>query len=118
MARHPVQPSTDHRYGDSKCTGVSAHGSFGLVVKVGLMRELRVVLLHGCDAERGWKLFLKSHQELIDDRGIQWLWTLHTIRQALQHQDPAERKRCEKHIHDTLVEAAVVIGRRDSGSRS
>ncbi len=34
------------------------------------------------------------------------------------HPGPAERERREKHIYDTLVEAAVVIGRRDSNSRS
>ena len=117
MARHPVQPSTDHRYGDSKCTGVSAYGSFGLVVKVGLMRELSVVLLHGCDAERGWKLFLKSHQELIDDRGIQWLWTLHTIGQALQIQTRPSASGA-KTVFATLALAAVLIGRPDSDSKS
>ena len=92
-------------------------GTEPLLRVIEMMRELRVVLLHGRDAERGWQFFLSRHQKLVNDRGIQWFWTYHTSRQALQHPDPAERDRREEHIRDALRRAAVIVGHRDQDSR-
>jgi hypothetical protein len=51
---------------------------------IGLMPNLRVVILHGSAADKGWKLFLRQDLGLIQRRGIVWLSTYHTSRQALQ----------------------------------
>ena len=47
---------------------------------IGLMPRLRVVLVHGTEADKGWKLFLRENRDLIERRGIVWLSTYHTSR--------------------------------------
>ena len=44
---------------------------------IGLMPRLRVVILHGAAAAKGWKLFLREHHALIERRGVVWLETYH-----------------------------------------
>jgi hypothetical protein len=74
-----------------------------------LMPRLRVMLVHGTATDKGWKLFLREHLNLIDQRGIVWLSTYHTSRQALQTRDPVERKRREPHIRNACALAASVL---------
>ena len=59
---------------------------------IGLMPRLRVVIAHGTAADKGWKLFPKQNLDLIERRGIVWLSTYHTSRQALQTPDQVERE--------------------------
>ena len=76
---------------------------------MGLMPRLRVVLVHGTAADKGWKLFRREHLDLLEERGIVWLSTYHTSRQALQTRDPAERELREAHIRNTCVLGASVM---------
>jgi hypothetical protein len=62
-----------------------------------------VVTLHGAAAATGWKLFLRQHHGLIERRGIVWLETYHTSRQALQTPDPVERELREASIRKRLL---------------
>jgi hypothetical protein len=76
---------------------------------IGLMPLLRVVILHGSAADKGWKLFLRQNLDLIERRGIVWLSTYHTSRQALQTPDRVERDLREASIRNTLALSAAVI---------
>jgi hypothetical protein len=76
---------------------------------IDLMPHLRVVILHGTAAAKGWNLFLREELKLIERRGIVWLSTYHTSRQALQTSDPVERNLREASIRNTLALAASVI---------
>jgi hypothetical protein len=74
-----------------------------------LMPRLRVVLVHGGSADQGWKLFRREHLDVLETRGIVWLSTYHTSRQALQTPDPVERELREAHIRNTFAVAASVM---------
>jgi hypothetical protein len=73
------------------------------------MPRLRVVILHGAAAAKGWKLLLRQHHGVIERRGIVWLATYHTSRQALQTPDPAERELREASIRNAFSLAAAVM---------
>jgi hypothetical protein len=74
-----------------------------------LMPRLRVVILHGTAAAKGWKLFLREHHRLVEGRGIVWLATYHTSRQALQTPDRVERELREANIRNAFALAASVM---------
>jgi hypothetical protein len=76
---------------------------------LGLMPLLRVVVLHGTAAAKGWKLFLREHHGMVERRGIAWLATHHTSRQALQTPDRVERELREASIRNALALAASVM---------
>jgi hypothetical protein len=76
---------------------------------IALMPRLRVVTLHGAAAAKGWKLFLRQHHGLIERRGIVWVETYHTSRQALQTPDPVERELREACIRNAFSLAAAVM---------
>jgi hypothetical protein len=76
---------------------------------IALMPRLRVVTLHGAAAAKGWKLFLRQHHGLVERRGIVWLETYHTGRQALQTPDPVERELREASIRNAFSLAAAVM---------
>jgi hypothetical protein len=76
---------------------------------IGLMPRLRVVILHGTAAAKGWKLFLRQHRDLVERRRIVWLATYHTSRQALQTPDRVERELREASIRNTFALAASVM---------
>jgi hypothetical protein len=74
-----------------------------------LLPRLRVVLAHGTAAGKGWKLFLRENRDLIERRGIVWLATYHTSRQALQTPDRVERDLREASIRNAFTLAASVM---------
>jgi hypothetical protein len=76
---------------------------------IGLLPRLRVVMLHGGAADKGWKLFLRENLELVEQRGIVWLSTYHTSRQALQTPDRVERELREASIRNAFALAASVL---------
>lgn len=53
---------------------------------VALLPGLRVILLLGRDAQRGWRYVDATHPHLPEERGITVLPTFHPGRQALWHQ--------------------------------
>jgi len=80
-----------------------------------LMPRLQVVILHGNDATRGWKMFLRQHAHVVRTRGIESLGTYHTSRGALRsnHSTVEERlvesRRREDHIRTTFAAAARIL---------
>ena len=76
---------------------------------ISLMPRLRVVVLHGTAAAKGWKLFLREHHGMVNRRGIVWLATYHTSRQALQTPDRVERELREASIRNAFALAASVM---------
>ena len=64
---------------------------------------------HGLAAGKGWRLFLRENLGLIERRGIVWLSTYHTSRQALQTPDRVERGLRDASIRNALVLAAAVM---------
>ena len=76
---------------------------------IGVMPRLRVVIVHGTAADKGWKLFLRENRDLIERRGIVWLSTYHTSRQALHTPDRVERELREASIRNALALAASVM---------
>ncbi len=76
---------------------------------VELMPRLRVVLLLGNDTRAAWRLFLRQHGEFVAQRNLVALPTYHPSRQALQHPDPAERRRREDDIRSVLSRAAELV---------
>jgi uracil-DNA glycosylase len=74
-----------------------------------LMPQLRVILLLGKDAQRGWRLFTDKHPKLTSSRGVTALSTYHPSRRALQHRDHVERTRREDDIRATLQHAAMIM---------
>ncbi len=84
-------------------------GAVSLRVLISLRPRLRVVLVHGLAAGKGWKLFLRENLGLIERRGIVWLSTYHTSRQALQTPDRVERGLRDASIRNALVLAAAVM---------
>ena len=76
---------------------------------ISLMPRLRVVILHGTTAAKGWKLFLREHHGLVKRLDIVWLATYHTSRQALQTPDRVERELREANIRNAFALAASVM---------
>jgi len=74
-----------------------------------LMPRLRVVILHGSAAAKGWKLFLREHHGLVEGRGIVWLATYHTSRQALRTPDRGQGELREACIRNAFALAASVM---------
>lgn len=87
-----------------------------------VMRELRVVLLLGTDAQAAWRLMERQHGELIAGRRIMAYGTYHPSRGALRSNLPTaeeradEAQRREGHIREAIGAAARLI--HDGGDRS
>jgi len=88
-----------------------------------LMPRLQVVILHGNEAKRGWKMFLRQHGELVHTRGIESFGTYHTSRGALRSNLPTEEDRLEEsqrrenHVRTTFAAAAGILHSAAGGSR-
>lgn len=80
-----------------------------------LMPRLQVVILHGNEAKRGWKMFLRQHEELVRTREIKSFGTYHTSRGALRSNQPTveerlvESRRREDDIRTTFAAAARIL---------
>ncbi len=87
------------------------------------MPRLQVVILHGNEAKRGWKMFLRQHGELVHTRGIESFGTYHTSRGALRANHPTaeerlvESRRREDHIRTAFTAAARILQSGAGGSR-
>jgi len=71
-----------------------------------LMPKLRVVMIHGVSAQRGWDRFHAQHPECKAVRGFRVIKTFHTSRQAFWHRDPSVRDARRKHLRDSFAEAS------------
>ncbi|UCZ59690.1 MULTISPECIES: uracil-DNA glycosylase [Mycolicibacterium] len=74
--------------------------------------RLEVVMVHGGDAHRAWRMFRERYPQ--DVRGLRVVETYHTSRQALRHEDPAVRQAREDKLAADFAEVAAVlyVGRR------
>jgi len=82
-----------------------------IVRMIGLMPDMRVVLLQGGDAQRSWKMLKRQHRGIIADRQLVAVPTYHPSRQALFTPDPIEQKRREARRFEAFQEAAEALGR-------
>jgi hypothetical protein len=80
-----------------------------LMELIGLLPQLRVVMLHGGSAAAGWKKLTKRHPTLVADHSLTVVGTYHTSRQAFWHPDPAERDRRHDHLKAAFQQAADVL---------
>ncbi len=74
-----------------------------------LMPRLRVVMLHGGAAQRGWRRLVRRFPSLVEDRGLAVLATYHTSRQAFWHPSVEERSRRMRHLEDAFARAAQLL---------
>ena len=56
-----------------------------------MLPNLEVVMLHGGDAKRGWKMLVKRHPHILSEQ-LKVIETYHTSRQAFWHKDPKIRQ--------------------------
>ena len=68
---------------------------------IALMPRLRVVLLHGGDAQAGWRRFARRFPGTAD--GVMVVSSYHTSRQAFWHPDPAVRAERLAKLRSDLV---------------
>lgn len=72
-----------------------------------LCPRLEVVMVHGGDAHKAWKMYQRRH--LGTARRLRSIVTYHTSRQALRHVDPAVRQAREDKLRADFAEAAAVL---------
>jgi hypothetical protein len=83
---------------------------------VTLMTGLRVVLLQGRDAQRGWRRATARFPELLAGRpALHVMETYHPSRQALFHPDPAVRRARTEHRRAAYADVAALL-RGDAGA--
>jgi hypothetical protein len=79
---------------------------------IALMPRLRVVLLHGGDAQAGWRRFTRRFPGAAE--GVAVVPSYHTSRQAFWHPDPAVRAaRLEKLRSDLASVARILAAEHD-----
>ena len=108
MGRHPLE-RLSRFISDEPSTEQLEAGVDPLHRMIALLPRLRVVLVPGTAADKGWKLFRRKHVALLERRGIVWLPTHHKSRHALQIPDPVERELREAHIRNAFTWAASVM---------
>jgi hypothetical protein len=73
---------------------------------VDLLPRLRVVMLHGGAAARGWKRFVARFPDVVSRRKLLVISTYHTSRQAFWHADPEVREIRRTHLIEAFAGAA------------
>lgn len=76
-----------------------------------LLPRLRVVLVHGGDAQDGWRRFKKQYPA--DAQGISVVATYHTSRQAFWHADPEVRKQRLEKLRSDLSAVVGLLAEED-----
>ncbi|KQX55408.1 MULTISPECIES: uracil-DNA glycosylase [unclassified Streptomyces] len=84
-------------------------GADALARLLGLMPDLRVVLLQGGDAQATWRRLEKAHPALAGQERFQVVRTYHPGRQALWSPDPEVRAAREQHREDALRQVADIL---------
>lgn len=74
---------------------------------VEMCQKLEVVMVHGGDARRAWRMYTKRYPETAARLHI--VETYHTSRQALWHADPNVRQSREDKLSAAFAEAASVL---------
>ncbi|MEP6755237.1 MAG: uracil-DNA glycosylase [Chthonomonadales bacterium] len=74
-----------------------------------MLPNLRVIMLHGVDAQRGWKMFEEAFPSYALEREIVVIPTFHTSSQAFIHRDPAVRLAKLQKLRDDFKRAAAIL---------
>ncbi len=69
--------------------------------------QLRVVMVHGGDVQRAWRMYRQRYPATA--RGLHIVETYHTSRQALWHADPTVRQAREDKLAADFADAAAVL---------
>lgn len=80
-----------------------------LVSLLGLLPDLRVVLLQGVDAQDTWRRLEKKHPEIASQERFQVVSTYHPANGALRSPDPAVRAAREQHRKDAYRRVAEAL---------
>lgn len=80
-----------------------------LIRLVDLLPGLRVVMLHGGDAHKGWDKLISRYPSFAEKKKLHVIKTYHTSRQAFWHPDPAVRDRRKKHLRDSFAKASKYL---------
>ena len=75
---------------------------------IDLLPELRVVMLLGGSAHKGWKLLIRKYPEIADSE-LYVIKTYHTSRQAFWHKDPKVREERKAHLRQSFFDAASYL---------
>jgi hypothetical protein len=81
---------------------------------IGLLPRLRVVLLHGGDAQQGWRRFARRYPDVANRRDLAVIKTYHTSRQAFWHPDPTVRNQRLAKLRIDLAHAAALLRKDDA----
>jgi hypothetical protein len=69
--------------------------------------HLQVVMVHGGDAHKAWRMFRQSYPQTAN--GLHAIETYHTSRQALQHPDPLVRQQRDDKLGADFAQAAGLL---------
>lgn len=73
---------------------------------IDLLPALRVVMLHGVSAHKGWKKLTRQYPDLVAVRGLHVIETYHPSPQAFRHPDPGVRASRHEDLHEAFYEAS------------
>lgn len=79
-----------------------------LVELLNLLPNLEVVMLHGSDAKRGWKMLVKRHPHILNKQ-LKVIETYHTSRQAFWHRDPAVRQARNESLSSAFLTCSTLL---------
>lgn len=72
-----------------------------------LLRDLRVLMLMGGDAQNGWRRVRSRYPDLLPGDDVKIIRTYSPGAQALRHPDPAERARRQEDLKTAFFQAAA-----------
>lgn len=76
---------------------------------IDLLPALRVVMLHGGDAHKGWRILIRHYPNLVPARGLHVIETYHPSPQAFRHPDKGERERRCEHLRNAFHKASIEL---------
>ena len=79
-----------------------------LAILLNLLPSLELVILHGGDAKRGWKMLTKVHPHILN-KHLTVIETYHTSRQAFWHKDPLVRDARKESLNNVFFEVHKVL---------
>jgi hypothetical protein len=74
---------------------------------IAMCPQLQVVMVHGGDAHKAWRMFSQSYPQTT--QGLHVIETYHTSRQALQHPDPLVRQGRDDKLRADFAQAAALL---------
>jgi hypothetical protein len=78
-----------------------------------MLKNLRVVMLHGNAAHKAWDYLPEKVKEVVSSRNIEVIKTFHTSRMAFISKDPDEVLRRKRHVTESFQKAASILSQTD-----